>query len=110
MSNKAIINLSPEIDINSVQDGDILIYDLTKKEFNLVSQQVLFKRYDERIARLEKYISEQTKASKEFFAKTERIIRGEKEASKEFLLKYQDSNAKMIDMVKKFIGGEKEDV
>lgn len=90
MANKAIINLSPGVNVNDFKNGDVLIYDFEKKEFYTINQAVFFDKYNEQIKEL-----------KDEFAK-------EKAANREFTLKIQESNQKLIEMVENFIKGEKE--
>ena len=97
---KMIINLRAGINKDNFKNGDMLVYDATKKEFYVVTEETFFDKTNARINELVKrYDSKVDKIEKE----KEEI----EQKTNEFMLKIQESNKKLIDMVDNFIKGGK---
>ena len=95
---KMIINLKPGINQENFENGDMLIYDATKKQFYVVTEEAFFDKTNSRINELvKKYdgIVAELKSDNEKMAKE----------NQEFMLKIQESNEKLIEMVENFIKG-----
>ena len=130
---KVIINLKSGISKENFNNGDMLVYDSTKKEFYTVTESTFFDKtnsrineltntYEKRINELtntyEKRINEltntyETRISeliKKYDSQVEAIEKEKEEIKQEtktFMVKIQESNQKLIEMVDSFIkGGE----
>ena len=97
---KMIINLRAGINKDNFKNGDMLVYDATKKEFYVVTEETFFDKTNARINEL----------VKRYDSKVEKIEKEKEEIEQktnEFMLKIQESNKKLIDMVDNFIKGGK---
>lgn len=97
---KMIINLRPDVKQENFKNGDMLIYDSTKKEFYTVTQETFFDKYESKLNSLKKIYD---KKIEEISKEKDEIL----EINKEFILKIQESNRKLIEMVENFIKGGK---
>lgn len=119
---KMIINLKSGVSKENFNNGDMLVYDSTKKEFYTVTESTFFDKTNSRINELtntyEKRINEltntyETRISeliKKYDNQVETIEKEKEEIKQEtktFMVKIQESNQKLIEMVDSFIkGGE----
>lgn len=97
---KVAINLRDNVDINELKNGSVLVYDNENKEFYAVTPETFFRKYDKKLTDLLKRydlkVEELEKENQEF--KAQQV---------EFIKNVQDINSKLIDMVEKFIKGDK---
>ena len=104
---KMIINLRPGINQDNFKNGDMLVYDATKKEFYVVTEDTFFDKTNSKINELKKKYD---KDIAEIKAEKDEILKEKDEIKKEnleFKQKIQESNEKLIEMVESFIKGGK---
>lgn len=97
---KMIIDLKPGINQENFKNGDMLVYDATKKQFYVVTEETFFDKTNSRINEL---VKKYDKDIAEIKAEKEEILK----ITNEFMVKIQESNQKLIDMVESFIKGGK---
>lgn len=97
---KMIIDLKPGINQENFKNGDMLVYDATKKQFYVVTEETFFDKTNSRINEL---VKKYDKDIAEIKAEKEEILK----TTNEFMVKIQESNQKLIDMVESFIKGGK---
>jgi len=97
---KMIIKLRDGIKEENFKNGDMLVYDSTKREFYAVTEKDFFDKTNSKINQLIKKYDLIVKELKE-------ENKSLKEENKEFMLKIQESNQKLIEMVDSFIKGGK---
>lgn len=95
---KMIIDLKPGINQENFENGDMLIYDATKKQFYVVTEETFFDKTNSRINELVKKYDE---IVAELKSDNEKMVK----ENQEFKLKIQESNEKLIEMVENFIKG-----
>lgn len=128
MANSVLINLKPNIDIEELKDGSILVYDGEYGDFYTVTKEAFFdkyegklnkllERYDKKHSEIKKEIDELKRQQEKFINsvleennKKHSEIRKEiaelKRQYFEFTKSIKENNYKLIDMVEKFIKGE----
>lgn len=95
---KMIIDLKPGINQENFKNGDMLVYDATKKQFYVVTEEAFFDKTNSKINEL---VKKYDKVVAELKSDNEKMAK----ANQEFMLKIQESNEKLIEMVENFIKG-----
>lgn len=97
---KIAIEVRDDVDIGKLKDGSVLVYDNKNKNFYAVTSEQFFHKYEKKLndllKRYDSKVEQLENENKEF--KAQQI---------EFIENVKDINAKLIDMVEKFIKGDK---
>lgn len=106
MQQKMIINVDSPAKLSNLKDGDIVIYDGTRKVFYVTTKESLF--YQEQQERIkyqkdmENHISYLKKVAEDCKKECEDL----KGKFNDFLLKYQKTNEKVIEMVESIVNDQ----
>lgn len=121
MEQKMIINVDTPLSVSSLKDGDILIYDATKKNFYVTTKKSLFQQEQKEREEYQKYVGEKLQFMEKSYAVnleelTNRVNTAIEEYNSKytelenkynnFLEQYKESNAKIIEMVEELVKGE----
>ena len=99
MINKLVIDVKSDKSLQEYGDGHVIVYDKFKKYYYVQTYEEFMYPQNEKIKKLEKEL-------KEFEEKCNEFMKMIQEHETEFLKKYQESNAKVIALVKSTIKGE----
>lgn len=104
---KVLFNLKRGTDLTKAKKDDILIYDNVDKTFYLMSADVFFKKYEEKLNNLlnryDKKYNDISKEVKNYKSETDKDVKTLKADYTSFATQIKDSNSKLIDMVETFI-------
>lgn len=89
---RIIIPLKTGYSINGIKDGDILVYDATKKDFYITTPEMFFAKYDEKFEKCVKRYDEQVES-------LQKEIQELQTRMDNFLELYKKTNEKLIAMV-----------
>ena len=95
---KMIINLRPGVNAENFKNGDMLVYDATKKDFYTVTEETFFDKSNSKINEL---VKKYDKVVAELKADNQKMA----QENQQFKIMIQESNAKLIEMVENFIKG-----
>lgn len=99
MLNKLTINVMTDKDLSQYGDGHVIVYDARKGYHYVQTYEQFMQPQIQRIKQLEKEVEK-------FEAKCAEFMKIMEEHEKEFLKKYQEANAKVIELVKSTLKGE----
>ena len=116
MNQKMIINVDSPTRLSNLRDGDIIVYDGTRKVFYVTTKQNLFLHEEKARQEYQQYIDKQlaemkqiTEEHKAFVVESMNELKAEiknlKENYNDFLIKYKNTNEKIIEMVESVVNG-----
>ena len=117
MQQKMIINVDSPLKLSEMKDGDILIYDMTKRNFYVTTKKSLFQQEQREREEYQKEVNSKIEFMQQSYQNNVNFLTQEVEAYKakfdeleskynNFLAQYKDSNAKIIEMVEELVNGK----
>lgn len=92
-----------EINSNSFQDGNLLLYNKDKQYFYATDPKLFLYQQNEKIKALEKEYRAKEQSMKEEVKRLEKVVQEQEQKYAEFLNKYKSNNEKLLNMVESFI-------
>lgn len=106
MQQKMIINVDSPAKLSNLKDGDIVIYDGTRKVFYVTTKESLFYQEQQERIKYQKEMEEHISYMKNKVEECKRECEDLKAKFNDFLLKYQKTNEKVIEMVESVVNGQ----
>lgn len=106
MQQKMIINVDSPAKLSNLKDGDIVIYDGTRKVFYVTTKESLFYQEQQERIKYQKEMEEHISYMKNKAEECKRECEDLKAKFNDFLLKYQKTNEKVIEMVESVVNGQ----
>lgn len=89
---RVVLNLKTGYSMNGIKNGDIIVYDATKKDWYITTPETFFAEYDEKFAKCIKRYDEQVES-------LQKKIQDLQTQMDNFLELYKKTNEKLIAMV-----------
>lgn len=89
---RVVLNLKTGYSMNGIKNGDIIVYDATKKEWYITTPEMFFAEYDEKFEKCIKRYDEQVES-------LQKEIQDLQTRMDNFLELYKKTNEKLIAMV-----------
>lgn len=92
-----------EIASNSFKDGNLLLYNKDRGYFYAISPEMILQKQDSEIKKLKEHYTEKEQKMKEEVEMLKQEVNDLKQQYNNFLISYQETNAKLLEMVESFI-------
>lgn len=106
MHQKMIINIDSPAKLNNLKDGDIIIYDATRKVFYVTTKENLFFREETERQEYQKLVNEKLQQMESIVKTQNEEINKLRENYNDFLIKYKKTNEKVIEMVESVVNSQ----
>lgn len=97
------VALKFEIASNSFKDGNLLLYNKDKGYFYAITPEMFLTKQNEEIRRLKEHYTEKEQEMKKEVEMLRKEVKDLNQQYRDFLTNYQETNAKLLDMVESFI-------
>lgn len=97
------VALKFEITSNSFKDGNLLLYNRDKGYFYAITPEMFLQRQNSEIKKLKEHYTEKEQEMKKEVEMLRKEVKDLNQQYRDFLTNYQETNAKLLDMVESFI-------